>query len=121
MNDADGIRNLVGTGLVQMTGGIVTAVLALGVLFYLNWRLTSISIVVLAAIAVGMSMAFKRIRPLFRERGKITADISGRLAESFGGIRIVKAYTAEEREDRVFSDGVERLFRTWKTLTGISV
>ena len=121
MNDADGIRNLVGTGLVQMTGGIVTAVLALGVLFYLNWRLTSISIVVLAAFAVGMSMAFKRIRPLFRERGKITADISGRLAESFGGIRIVKAYTAEEREDRVFSDGVERLFdNVRQTLTGIS-
>jgi ATP-binding cassette, subfamily B, putative efflux pump len=121
MNDADGIRNLVGTGLVQMTGGLVTAILALGVLFYLNWRLTSISIVVLGVFAVGMSIAFKRLRPLFRERGKITADISGRLAESFGGIRIVKAYTAEEREDRVFSEGVERLFQNVKrTLTGIS-
>jgi ABC-type multidrug transport system fused ATPase/permease subunit len=121
MNDADGIRNLVGTGLVQMTGGIVTAVIALVVLFYLNWRLTSISIVVLAAFAVGMSMAFKRIRPLFRDRGKITAEISGRLAESFGGIRIVKAYTAEQREDRVFSEGVERLFQNVRlTLTGIS-
>src|SRR5712692_12101608 len=71
MNDADGIRNLVGTGLVQMTGGLVTAFLALGVLFYLNWRLTSISIIVLAAFAIGMSTAFKRLRPLFRERGKI--------------------------------------------------
>jgi ABC-type multidrug transport system fused ATPase/permease subunit len=121
MNDADGIRNLVGTGLVQMTGGIVTAVIALVVLFYLNWRLTSISIIVLAVFAVGMSMAFKRIRPLFRDRGKITAEISGRLAESFGGIRIVKAYTAEEREDRVFSEGVERLFQNVRlTLTGIS-
>ena len=121
MNDADGIRNLVGTGLVQLTGGLVTGVIALGVLFYLNWRLTSISIVVLAAFAVGMSIAFKRLRPLFRERGKITAEISGRLAESFGGIRIVKAYTAEEREDRVFSDGVERLFQNVRqTLTGIS-
>jgi subfamily B ATP-binding cassette protein MsbA len=104
-----------------MTGGIVTAVIALGVLFYLNWRLTAVSIVVLAAFAIGMSMAFKRIRPLFRERGKITAEISGRLAESFGGIRIVKAYTAEEREDRVFSEGVERLFdNVRQTLTGIS-
>jgi subfamily B ATP-binding cassette protein MsbA len=121
MNDADGIRNLVGTGLVQMTGGLVTAILALGVLFYLNWRLTSISIVVLAMFAAGMSVAFRRLRPLFRERGKLTADISGRLAESFGGIRIVKAYTAEEREDRVFSDGVERLFQNVRqTLTGIS-
>ena len=121
MNDADGIRNLVGTGVVQLTGGIVTAVIALAVLFYLNWRLTSISIVVLAAFAVGMSMAFRRLRPLFRDRSKITAEISGRLAESFGGIRIVKAYTAEEREDRVFAEGVDRLFKNVKqTLTGIS-
>ena len=121
MNDADGIRNLVGTGLVQLTGGLVTGVIALGVLFYLNWRLTSISIVVLATFATGMSVAFKRLRPLFRERGKITAEISGRLAESFGGIRIVKAYTAEEREDRVFSEGVERLFQNVReTLTGVS-
>jgi ATP-binding cassette, subfamily B, putative efflux pump len=121
MNDADGIRNLVGTGLVQLSGGLVTAVIALGVLFYLNWRLTSISIVVLGSFAVGMSTAFKRLRPLFRERGKITAEISGRLAESFGGIRIVKAYTAERREDRVFSDGVERLFQNVRrTLTGVS-
>jgi ATP-binding cassette, subfamily B, putative efflux pump len=121
MNDADGIRNLVGTGLVQLSGGLVTAVIALGVLFYLNWRLTSVSIVVLGAFASGMSVAFKRLRPLFRDRGKISAEISGRLAESFGGIRIVKAYTAERREDRVFSDGVERLFQNVrKTLTGVS-
>jgi ATP-binding cassette, subfamily B, putative efflux pump len=121
MNDADGIRNLVGTGIVQLAGGLVTATIALGVLFYLNWRLTAISIVVLAAFASGMSIAFKRLRPLFRERGKITADISGRLAESFGGIRIVKAYTAEEREDRVFAQGVDRLFQNVKqTLTGVS-
>jgi subfamily B ATP-binding cassette protein MsbA len=121
MNDADGIRNLVGTGLVQLVGGLVTATFALGVLFYLNWRLTAISIVVLALFAVGLSTAFKRLRPLFRERGKITAEISGRLAESFGGIRIVKAYTAEEREDKVFALGVDRLFLNVKqTLTGIS-
>ena len=121
MNDADGIRNLVGTGLVQLVGGLVTATIALGVLFYLNWRLTAISIVVLALFAVGLSTAFKRLRPLFRDRGKITAEISGRLAESFGGIRIVKAYTAEEREDKVFALGVDRLFLNVKqTLTGIS-
>jgi len=121
MNDAEGIRNLLGTGVVQLTGGLVTAMIALAVLFYLNWRLTSISIVVLAAFAIGMSTAFRRLRPLFRERGKITAEISGRLAESFGGIRIVKAYTAEEREDRVFAAGVDRLFQNVRqTLTGIS-
>ena len=121
MNDADGIRNLVGSGLVQLVGGLVTAVIALGVLFYLNWQLTLISIVVLALFAAGMVVAFGRLRPLFRDRGKITAEISGRLAESFGGIRIVKAYTAEEREDRVFETGVLSLFtNVRKTLTGIS-
>jgi len=121
MNDADGIRNLVGSGLVQLVGGLVTAVIALAVLFYLNWQLTLISIVVLAVFAAGMIVAFGKLRPLFRARGKITAEISGRLAESFGGIRIVKAYTAEEREDRVFETGVLSLFaNVRKTLTGIS-
>jgi subfamily B ATP-binding cassette protein MsbA len=121
MNDAEGIRNLVGSGLVQLVGGLVTAVIALGVLFYLNWQLTLISIVVLAIFAGGMIVAFSRLRPLFRERGKITAEISGRLTESFGGIRIVKAYIAEEREDRVFSTGVLKLFENIRTtLTGIS-
>jgi subfamily B ATP-binding cassette protein MsbA len=121
MNDADGIRNLVGSGLVQLVGGLVTAVIALAVLFYLNWQLTLISIVVLAVFAAGMIVAFGKLRPLFRARGKITAEISGRLGESFGGIRIVKAYTAEEREDRVFETGAMSLFaNVRKTLTGIS-
>jgi ABC-type multidrug transport system fused ATPase/permease subunit len=121
MNDAEGIRNLVGSGLVQMVGGLVTAVIALGVLFYINWQLTLISIVVLALFAAGMIVAFGKLRPLFRDRGKITAELSGRLAESFGGIRIVKAYTAEEREDRVFATGAMTLFENVrKTLTGIS-
>ena len=121
MNDADGIRNLVGSGLVQLIGGLVTACVALGVLFYLNWRLTLISIMVLGTFAVGMIVAFRRLRPLFRERGKITATVSGRLGESFGGIRIVKAYIAEEREDRVFSTGVQGLFENVRTtLTAIS-
>ena len=121
MNDADGIRNLVGSGLVQLVGGLVTAVIALAVLFYLNWQLTLISIVVLAVFAVGMIVAFRKLRPLFRARGKITAEISGRLGESFGGIRIVKAYIAEEREDRVFETGVMSLFANVReTLTGIS-
>jgi subfamily B ATP-binding cassette protein MsbA len=121
MNDADGIRNLVGSGLVQMVGGSVTAVIALGVLFYLNWQLTLISMVVLVIFAAGMIIAFGKLRPLFRERGKITAEISGRLTESFGGIRIVKAYIAEDREDGVFAAGVMRLFSNVRqTLTGIS-
>jgi len=121
MNDAEGIRNLVGTGVVQLTGSIVTATIALGVLFYLNWQLTVISFVVLAVFAGGIILALVKLRPLFRERGKITAEISGRLGESFGGIRIVKAYIAEEREDSVFAAGVQRLFENVRqTLTGVA-
>jgi subfamily B ATP-binding cassette protein MsbA len=121
MNDAEGIRNLVGTGIVQLTGGLVTSVIALAVLFYLNWQLTLASIIVLAVFAFGMISAFGKLRPLFRDRGKITAEVSGRLAESFGGIRIVKAYTAEGREDSVFAAGIQKLFENVrKTLTGIA-
>ena len=121
MTDAEGIRNLVGTGLANLFGSLLTAAIALGVLFYLNWQLTLMSIVVLALLAVGMIVAFGKLRPLFRDRGKLTAEMSGRLAESFGGIRIVKAYIAEEREDRVFATGAMNLFaNVRKTLTGIS-
>src|SRR2546426_11666841 len=91
MSDAEGIRNLVGTGLVQLTGSIVTATIALGVLLYLNWRLTAVTILILGALGRGKAVAFKRLRPLFRERGKINAEVTGRLAESLGGVRIVKA------------------------------
>jgi subfamily B ATP-binding cassette protein MsbA len=121
MNDAEGIRNLVGTGLVNLVGGSVTAVLALGVLFYLNWQLTAIIILLLGAFGAMMTVAFTRLRPLFRERGKITAEVTGRLNESLGGIRIVKAYTAEGRERRVFTHGVHRLFRNVaRSMTGVS-
>ena len=98
MNDAEGIRNLVGTGIVQLIGSSITAVIALGVLFYLNWRLTALTIVVLGAFGGGLAYAFKTLRPVFRERGEIYSQITGRLGESLGGIRIVKAYTAEKRE-----------------------
>jgi subfamily B ATP-binding cassette protein MsbA len=121
MTDADGIRNLVGTGLVQLTGSVVTAIAALGYLFYLNWYLTSITIVALAAFGGGMALAFKRLRPLFRERGKINAEVTGRLNETLGGIRIVKTYTAEKREELVFTRGVHRLFRNVaESITGVS-
>jgi len=121
MTDAEGIRNLVGTGLVQLIGGLVTAVIALGVLFYLNWRLTSITLIALAIFGACMSLAFKRLRPLFRERGKINAEVTGRLAETLGGIRIVKAYSAEKREEIVFARGAHRLFRNVaRSMTGVS-
>jgi subfamily B ATP-binding cassette protein MsbA len=121
MSDADGIRNLVGTGLVQLVGGIFTAVLGLGVLLYLNWHLTLITIVVLAAFGLGMGYAFRTLRPLFRERGKINAEVTGRLTEALGGIRVVKSYTAEKREEIVFAKGAHRLFRNVaKSMTGVS-
>ena len=121
MTDAEGIRNLVGTGLAQLTGSVVTALFALAYLFYLNWYLTLITIVALAAFGGGMALAFKRLRPLFRERGKINAEVTGRLNETLGGIRIVKTYTAEKREELVFTRGVNRLFRNIaQSITGVS-
>jgi ABC-type multidrug transport system fused ATPase/permease subunit len=121
MTDAEGIRNLVGTGLVQLIGSIFTAVLALGVLVYLNWKLTAVTIIVLGTFGAVMATAFKRLRPLFRERGEINAEVTGRLAETLGGVRIVKAYTAEKREELVFAKGVHLLFRNVaKSLTGVS-
>src|SRR6266478_7970909 len=105
MTDAEGIRNLVGTGLVQLIGGLVTAALALAVLFYLNWKLTSVTLLALGAFGVCMALAFKKLRPLFRERGQINAEVTGRLTEALGGIRIVKAYAAEKREELVFARG----------------
>ncbi len=121
MTDAEGIRNLVGTGLVRMAGGLVTATVALGVLLYLNWQLTAITLVVLGTFAGGMAIAFKKLRPHFRERGKINAEVTGRLSESLGGIRVIKAYTAEPSERLVFTRGVHRLFRNIAiAVTGIS-
>ncbi|HEV8264842.1 MAG TPA: ABC transporter ATP-binding protein [Gemmatimonadales bacterium] len=121
MSDAEGIRNLVGTGLVQLIGGLFTGAVALVVLFVLNWRLTSIAILILALFGGGMAYAFAKLRPLFRERGKINAEVTGRLGETLGGIRIVKAYRAERGERLVFGRGVNRLFRNIAgTMTGIS-
>ncbi|MBL8205641.1 MAG: ABC transporter ATP-binding protein [Blastocatellia bacterium] len=121
MNDAEGVRNLVGTGVVQLIGGIMTALIALGVLFYLNWHLTSITILVLATFGGGIAYAFQKLRPMFRERNEIYSDITGRLAESIGGIRTVKAYTAEKREELVFARGAHKLLRNVaKSMTAVS-
>ena len=122
MNDPEGIRNLIGTGLIQLTGGILSAIAALGVLLYLNWKLTLATVVFLAFFGAGMSIAFKRLRPIFRERSIITAEVTGRLTETIGGIRLIKVYTAEEREKAVFGAGVQRLFKNIAaTITGTSL
>jgi subfamily B ATP-binding cassette protein MsbA len=121
MNDAEGIRNLVGTGLGQILGSLVTAVIAIVVLFWINWVLTTATLVVLVAFSGVLYYAFKVLRPVFRERNVITAEVTGRLGESLGGIRIVKAYTAEKREELSFARGAHRLFRNIaKTVTGVS-
>ncbi len=121
MTDAEGIRNLVGTGLVQLTGGVMTAVLSLCVLLYLNWSLTIYTIAVLVLFGGAMAFAFRRLRPLFRKRGKINAEVTGRLGEALSGVRIVKAYTSERKENLVFARGAHRLFRNVAAaVTGVS-
>lgn len=121
MSDAEGIRNLIGTGLVQLSGSVVTAVIAIGVLFWISWKMTSITIIVLAAFGGALAFAFRRLRPIFRERQQINAEVTGRLGESLGGIRIVKAYTAEKREALTFARGAHRLFRNVaRSMTGVS-
>jgi ABC-type multidrug transport system fused ATPase/permease subunit len=121
MNDAEGIRNLIGTGIIQLVGGMLTATLALGYLFYLNWFLTVATLVFLAIFGGVMAYAFVKLRPIFRERSKIQAEVSGRLGQAMGGARVVKVYTAEKREEIVFTKGAHRLFRNIaSTITGTS-
>jgi subfamily B ATP-binding cassette protein MsbA len=121
MTDAEGIRNLVGTGLVEVVGGVLTATIALIILLFLNLKLTAIALAILSLFGLVLLYAFKTLRPLFRERSKINAEVSGRLTESFSGVRVVKAYRAERREALVFSRGVHRLFRNVaKTMMGVS-
>ncbi len=121
MTDAEGIRNLIGTGIIQLVGGVLTAALALAVLFYLNWQLTGAILVFLLLFGGAMALAFSRLRPIFRERGQLNAEVTGRLTETLGGIRVVKAYRMESREQQVFSEGVARLFANIKrSITGTS-
>jgi ABC-type multidrug transport system fused ATPase/permease subunit len=122
MTDPEGIRNLVGTGIIQLVGGLFTASIALVILLVLNWQLTLGTVVLLVAFAAVMAIAFKRLRPIFRERGQITAEVTGRLTETLGGVRLVKVYGAEARERGVFQEGVLRLYSNIaRTITGTSL
>ncbi len=121
MSDVEGVRNLIGTGLVEFAGGLMTGVLALVVLLRISVSMTLIAAAVLLAFAFGLNKAFATIRPIFRARPKITAEVTGRLTESLGGVRVVKGYHAEEREQKIFSAGVQRLLdNVLKTLTATS-
>jgi subfamily B ATP-binding cassette protein MsbA len=122
MSDVEGVRNLVGTGLVDFVGGLLTAVIAFAVLLRISPVMTTIAFGFLLVFGVGLRKAFNTIRPIFRERSKINAEVTGRLTESLGGVRVVKGYHAEDREHAVFSAGVERLLQNvFKTLTATSV
>jgi ABC-type multidrug transport system fused ATPase/permease subunit len=122
MSDVEGVRNLIGTGLVDLVGGLLTATIALVVLFHISAVMTALAFGFLLCFAVALKKAFGTIRPIFRERGKINAEVTGRLAESLGGVRVVKGYHAEDREERVFARGVQRLLdNVLRTLTATSV
>ncbi len=118
MTDVEGVRNLVGTGLVDFTGGLLTAVLAFVFMMRSSVQVTLTVFSVLAVFVVVLQYGFKTIRPIFRDRGKINAEVTGRLTESLGGVRVVKGYHAEEREHSVFAEGVQRLLENvMKSLT----
>lgn len=122
MSDVEGVRNLIGTGLVDLAGGLLTAGIALVVLFRISTMMTLLAFGFLTCFAFALKKAFQTIRPIFRERSKINAEVTGRLAESLGGVRVVKGYHAESREEGVFSVGVMRLLNNvMRTLTATSI
>ena len=122
MNDVEGVRNLIGTGLVELLGGLITASIALVVLFRISSLMTVLAATFLLSFALALKKALKTIRPIFRERSKINSEVTGRLAESLGGVRVIKGYHAEEREEKVFASGVTRLLNNvLRTLTATSV
>src|SRR3984885_12438166 len=122
MSDVEGVRNLIGTGLVEFVGGLMTAVFALIYLLHANATMTVVAFSIILVFGVAISKAFKTIRPIFRARPKITAAVTGRLTESLGGVRVVKGYHAEDREEKIFAGGVQRLLdNVLKTLTATSL
>ena len=122
MTDVEGVRNLVGTGLVEFAGGIMTAMVALVVLLRISVVMTALTAVFVVLFSFALKQAFTKIRPIFRERGKINAEVTGRLTESLGGVRVVKGYHAESREAEVFGAGVKRLLdNVLRSLTAVSL
>jgi len=122
MSDVEGVRNLLGTGLVDFAGGLVTSGIALVLLLRTSPQMTLIAVGSLVCFGISLNKAFATIRPIFRERGKINAEVTGRLTESLGGVRVIKGYHAEQREEAVFAAGVRRLLdNVMRTLTATSV
>ncbi|MBT8283194.1 MAG: ABC transporter ATP-binding protein/permease [Muriicola sp.] len=122
MTDVEGVRNLIGTGLVQLVGGTITAIVALILLLNISVSMTLFALVPLAIFAVVALKAFKIIRPIFRNRGKINAEVTGRLTETLGGIRVIKGFNAEQQEHSIFQEGVHKLYQNVKkSLTATAV
>jgi subfamily B ATP-binding cassette protein MsbA len=122
MSDVEGVRNLIGTGLVELAGGLLTAVIATVVLFRTSATMTTVVLVVLLAFGGVLQRAFRTVRPIFRERGKINAEVTGRLTETLGGVRVIKGYHAERREAGVFTKGAQRLLdNVFASLSTISL
>ncbi|MBT6161494.1 MAG: ABC transporter ATP-binding protein, partial [Flavobacteriaceae bacterium] len=122
MTDVEGVRNLVGTGLVQIIGGSLTAVISLVILIKINALMTLFVLAPVLIFAVIALKAFGYIRPIFRARGKINAEVTGRLTETLNGIRVIKGFNAEEQEKKVFEDGVEKLYlNVKKSLTATAI
>ena len=122
MSDVEGVRNLIGTGLVEFFGGLLTALFALIILLRVSPLLTGTSLLFITVFALVLKKAFTRIRPIFRDRGKINAEVTGRLTESLAGVRVVKGYHAEAKEAEVFSGGVQRLLENvMRSLTAMSL
>ena len=122
MSDVEGMRNLVGTGVIEFIGGLLTSVIVFFWLMRMSPLLTLVSATVVIVFSATLSKAFKTVRPIFRERGKINAEVTGRLTESLGGVRVIKGYHAEEREAKVFAGGVLRLLdNVRRSLTAMSL
>ena len=122
MSDVEGIRNLIGTGLVELVGGLLTAIISSVLLFRTSVTMTSFVLLILIVFGAVLQRAFRTVRPIFRERGKINAEVTGRLTETLGGIRVIKGYHAEKREAGVFASGAQRLLdNVLQSLTTISL
>ena len=121
MNDVGGLRNLVGAGLMELSGGLVTAAVVLVLMIRISYAMTGLALGALLIFSLVMRSAFRMVRPIFRERSAITAEVTGRLTESLAGVRVVKGYHAEKSEESVFSAGVEQLLQNiMRSLTAVS-
>jgi ABC-type multidrug transport system fused ATPase/permease subunit len=122
MTDVEGVRNLVGTGLVQLVGGILTAIISIGVLISISPLMTLFILLPMSIFGIVTLKAFAYIRPIFRERGKLNAEVTGRLTETLNGVRVIKGFNAEQQETKIFEEGVEKLFQNVKkSLTSTSL